>query len=218
VDRISNSNVVLASENRGAMAGQVHRTTNGDLPNPNWQVEAGINLAPGDQIVAVAMRSRGAQRVAYALSVNGEIFQNQDVGPGRTGAQPWQRVSGRPVVFSAGNGRGLAIDPFDPDLLVIWTANDAAFSRTGGRFWRSITGSGARTLPAGGIVSIVLDYGSPNFYAGLAVGGVWQSHDEGSSWYPLGQDLPNGILSSLKYHDSTLIATIFGRGLWRLSI
>jgi hypothetical protein len=218
VDPTSASNVVLASENTGASAGRLHRTVEGDLLTPTWQVESGITLAAGDQVIAVAIVPGGNQRKAYAASLEGNVFFNPDVGPGRTGAGPWQLVSTWPPPSSPGGQpvRGLAFDPFDSDTIVVWSADAAAVSHTRGSLWRPITGTGATALPGGGIVSIVADLGAPHLYAGLAVGGVFESHDEGNSWHPLRRGLPNGKLTALVWRDNGLYATIFGRGVWRL--
>jgi hypothetical protein len=218
VDPTSNSNVVLASENTGPSPGRVQRALDGDLPTPTWQVESGITLAAGDQVVALAIVPGGTQRKAYAASLLGRVFFNPDIGPGRTGAVPWQQMSTWSPPSSPGGKtvRGLAFDPSDPDTIVIWSADTAAVSHTRGGVWQSINGTGSTGLPGGGIVSIVPDLGAPHLYAGLESGGVFESHDEGNSWHPLRRGLPNGKLTALMWRDNGLYATIFGRGLWRL--
>ena len=192
VDPTSNSNVVLASENPGSTPGRVHRTLDGDQQTPTWQVESGITLAAGDQVIALAIVPGGAQRRAYAASDQGNVFYNPDVGPGRAGAGPWQLMSTWPPPSSpAGKPvRGVAVESSDPDTIVIWSADAAAVSHTRGSVWHSITGTASTALPAGGIVAIVADLGAPHLYAGLEAGGVFESHDEGNSWHPLRRGLP----------------------------
>jgi hypothetical protein len=203
VDQRPASATILAGADN---PGRVMRTLTGDAASPSWAAEPGISVT-GDAVTGLAF-ANPASGLAYAITGGGRLFSKADVNA----AGPWTALG---QWMGTGRVVGLAVNPQVPGR--VYAASGATIQRfdAAAGTWTPITGAAPNALPASTINNIVTHPGNGTvLFAGLHIG-VFVSYDEGGTWYPFDEGLPNAPVLEIQWATGFLYATTHGRGLWR---
>ena len=174
---------------------------------PTWATA--IDNGADDPLVSVTFAPRSSG-TAYVISANGLVIAKADVNAGAVDANwevrgQWAQTDVRQIAVHAG-------------------LKERLYAVSGTRFGRSI--DGGRTWPIAGISSppstelnsiVAHPYDSFTLFIG-ADSGVFVSYDEGESWSPFDDGLPNAEITQVLIDQGYLYAVTFGRGLWRRKI
>jgi hypothetical protein len=190
----------------------------------SWPKDGQLSLPGGNAAgSAFALAFASANRF-YVGTTAGRVFRADRKN------QKWTLTRLDTVVAGALGVRGLitdvAIDWSDASLASIYICFGGMGDRR--RVWR-FDGSRweARSGPAGGETlldvehnAIVVDRASAqNLYVGADIG-VWHSADQGASWRPLQNGLPDAPVFDLQIHPTRrlLRAATYGRGVYELAL
>lgn len=166
-----------------------------------------LELAPSDPNVMYLSRQ---PFYLENFTIPGEMWKSLD------GGTTWNNITdGLPteIVLTS-----IAIDDENPDL--VWVSCShfeeglKVFKTTdGGQNWQNISGS----LPNLPVNAIMHQTGTENNTVYVATDrGVFYTHDDLADWEPLGNNLPNVIITDLaiQYETNKILAATFGRGVW----
>ncbi len=221
VDRRSTSNIILAAADRDDQPHRLMITRQGDRrPEydeasdswnnlPDWQVAFATGTADGDKISAVAFARLSPK--AYAMTLDGRVFVNEDVDA----SADWNR--GGQWLGRGGGIRQMVVSPADRDLVYAIRDESVGRSREAGApgSWESVGGA---ELPATDINSIAV-HPRNGFTVFLgSEDGVYMSVDQGDRWEPIDNSLPNASVRQIYVSGQYLYAVTHGRGLWRLPL
>jgi hypothetical protein len=172
---------------------------------PVWDVA--FDNGNADPIVSVifAPSSPGS---AYAISRNGVIIFKADITAGAVDAD-WERRSR----WAQTDVRQVVVNADFADRIYAVSGTTFGRSRDGGRNWDTVGVSS----PVGGreLNSIAVH---PRDSHTLFIGadtGVFVSYDEGESWSPYDEGLPNAEVTQVMVDGPYLYAATHGRGFWR---
>jgi photosystem II stability/assembly factor-like uncharacterized protein len=213
VDARPGSGIILVSAYPDSTAGTGYRlmmTTEGDREpftapdgsvtnQPTWTMV--INNA---QPIAAVIFAPSAPVRAYAMANNGRLFRKDDIDtPGA-----WTQLG----QWSLSDVRQMAVNSSNADRLYAVARNRVGRSINGGADWVDIGGS---SLPASEFNSLIAHPTIANrLYLGADIG-VFVSDDEGDTWQPYDDDLPNAEVQQFFLTGNYLYAVTHGRGLWR---
>lgn len=212
------------------------------IGTPVSGVPAAVAGLGGGPILTMAFGSAGNTNVCYVGTADvgtgaGEIAMTTDItqsGGGFSVTNFKMQTGGTAV--GAEQPQDMIIDPNDPNTLYVVTLTRVLMTNDAGKNWVDLTGNlGSLVAPNfstfGGAFqrSIALfTNGTPTKADDVLLvgfpGGVFKrsalpgSH-LGSTWSPLGANLPQTLVTSLQYdaQSDTLVAGTFGRGVWKLS-
>jgi len=180
----------------------IYKSTN---QGTNWTtIGTGLGTDPFDMLNVAPSNSN----IIYAARSGSTTFYKTT-----NGGTNWESLT-----FPAGSIRMLAIHPTDPNTLWAvrggYTNGSKVFkSINGGTSWTNISGN-LPNLPAN---CIVYENGSADgIYVGMDVGVYYRDNDL-TNWQLFNTGIPNVVISELeiKYNTSELIASTYGRGLWK---
>jgi photosystem II stability/assembly factor-like uncharacterized protein len=192
------------------------------------------------KITAIAV-SPSDSNTLYAGTADGRIFYLQRNADGKYTITDQTHA---PLPFDPSSYIGdIAIPAGTPSKKVyvaigaLHTFNDTGFASTNGRIFRS-DDNGGTWIPLGGpalnltigsvninhgsnpVNAIALDRANPqHVYIGCDVG-VFKSVDEGATWTPYNENLPNVAVADLQFHDGArlLRAATIGRSVWERAV
>jgi hypothetical protein len=197
----------LVSEFDGATGlSQIRRTIDAASNTPTWTVHAlapGVNLT-SDQVMAIHFVP-SSPNTAYAMTEQGRVLYCGDVASGAawTLRGTWQ-----------GTLRWLAVDYFDPNLLIAITPSAIGRSRDGGATWQNVLLPNA-TLPPGELLRIIASPAYSGDFFLCTMVGVFYTPDEAEHWRGMHEGLPNAAAWEFAWLDGLLYIATYGRGLWR---
>jgi photosystem II stability/assembly factor-like uncharacterized protein len=202
--------VFVGAQDPVSQEGVIYRAPNGEQGNPSWTrdaIAANVGLAQ-DPIVRVVFANAEPTR-AYALSSKGVVLVRDDVDNvnGR-----WRKVGHLPAGVSP-----IEIDTnvFDEQRLYVISDGGLYKSTDAGATWQQVAGQAGSPIPAGRFRAVVA---SPRSLLDLFLGtyaGVFYSPDEGLTWYPIHDGLPNALIYEMHWLGDYLYVATHGRGLWR---
>lgn len=187
------------------------KTANTNTTGPTWAtIKAPI--AGNDPISAVAV-AKGNSDIIWVGHNGGNLYMTTN---GTAGSPTWTRRDNTSPSLPNRFITRIAIDPNNANIVYVtfggfnsdnvWRTTDA------GANWTQVTGTGASSLPAAPVRSIVI---SPSDSKYLSVGtevGVFVSGNSGLTWH-VPQDGPANVsVDELRYMGSTLLAGTHGRG------
>jgi hypothetical protein len=139
------------------------------------------------------------------MANSGKLFRKDNIGAPGAWAKPGQ--------WSISDVRQMAVNRSNPDRLYAVAGNRVGRSINGGANWVSVGGS---SLPASELNSIIAHPTIANrLYPGADIG-VFVSDDEGDTWQPYDDDLPNAEVQQIFWTGDYLYAITHGRGLWHI--
>ncbi len=186
-------------------------------PNFDGSVISAIEIAPANPRVIFAGTTKGG---IYRSRNGGKTWSEDIAGaelPNRliTGIRTHPRDARTVVVTVASSGASGALLVANSGEEKQKPFSHVFQSGDGGHIWRDIDGG---ALPNVVYYALAFETRPPFrlFVAGDT--GVWQSIPNG--WISLGGNLPNVVVSDLKYHakDHMLVAATYGRGIWKLPL
>jgi photosystem II stability/assembly factor-like uncharacterized protein len=204
--------VGVIENDTGYRSARIFRSTN---QGSNWTSRATI-IGDGTR---VAFCPDDASR-AYVTTTDGRVYRSTDAGanwsePYASGGKPsWNALS------------ALAVDRFDPDIVYVGCGGYGGArvlrSLDGGVNWTNVSGSGAGSLPALPVNSLVIDRCDLDTVFVANDIGVFRTTDGGVSWHDFSDgflfwDVPRIIVTELALRRSTntLYASTMGRGMFR---
>jgi hypothetical protein len=223
VDRRLGSGIILVSaypDASGDTGYCLMKTTEGDrepsmaadgttVDLPSWTIVIDNGNNPITDPIAGVIFAPSAPERAYAMSRNGKLFVKDNIDAAGAWAQPGQ--------WAISDVRQMAVNATNADRLYAAAGNSFGTSRVG----RSIDGGtrwddvGVGSLPTSEFNSIVAHPTIANrLYLG-ADNGVFVSDDEGDTWSPYDDDLPNAEVGQIFWSGNHLYAVTHGRGMWR---
>ena len=169
---------------------------------PNWTEE----VSTGTPVVSV-MFSPSSPGRTFAITSDGRLFTTDEVKNRGSWSETgtWRTSSGDDV-------RQLAVNSQHDGRLYAITEASVARSTTYGISWREI---GSGSLPESEFNSIVAHPTEAHTLFLGADSGVYMSIDEGDTWTPYDDDLPNAEVLQIFFENGYLYAVTHGRGLWR---
>lgn len=177
------------------------REDGGTITNlPSWSVAIDNDTEP---IVSVLFAPSSPGK-ALAISNSGKIFSKDEVNDAGSWDEP-----GRWVTTGV---RQLAINSANDRHLYAITSTRFARSDDGGSTWQEF---GDTTLPSSEFNSLVAHPTNSNILYLGADNGVYISLDEGETWAPYDDQLPNAEILQIFWDNGHLYAVTHGRGLWR---
>ena len=144
--------------------------------------------------------------LVWAISSAGTVLLKTDINANG----PW-RIRGS----TTGSVMGLAVNSCYTDRLYILRDGGLEMSPDGGATFAAISGSGTTALPSKGLLAVFAHPDDPGILIVGAVGGIFLSMNEGSSWGRYDWNLPNAAIKQVLLVDDLLYADTVGRGLWR---
>ena len=214
VDARPGSGIILVSAYPDTMGGTGYRlmmTTEGDREpftatdgsttnQPTWTMA----IDNGSEPIAAVLFAPSVPALAYAMSGNGTLFRKENIDMAGAWAQP-----GR---WSICDVRQMAVNATNADRVYAVAGDRLGRSIDGGVNWVDVGGG---SLPVSEFNSIVAH---PTIATRLYLGadiGVFVSDDEGDTWGPYDDDLPNAEVGQIFWTGDHLYAVTHGRGLWR---
>ena len=207
IDPRPGSDLGLAAEfNPATGLSQIRRTNQASNNTPAWAVHA---LAPGmnltwDQVMALHFIP-STPNAAYAMTSQGRLLYCSNVAAGSAWTErgAWQ-----------GGLRWLAVDHFDPNLVMAITPNAIGRSRDGGVTWQNVSLPGFSPSPGEFMRIAPSSAYSGDFFLCTSIG-VFYTPDEGEHWRGMHDGLPNTAAWDFYWLDGMLYLAMYGRGLWR---
>lgn len=127
--------------------------------------EPWLPIGPDGGAVQSIVADRRESKTLYLATEKGLIFKSMDEG------HTWKYTSAVHLLYPK-----LAIDPFDPDLLIVGGNNGVLYSHDGGHSWLWL-------LDTGHVTTVVFDPIFPGtFFAGLDRG-LAVTHNWGATWW-----------------------------------
>ena len=194
----------------------VFRTTNGGT---NWNPASG-NIG----IVTEIAIAPSSSAVIYAGTINGDLYRATDGGATATSfGDITPIVAGWPTRWLS----GIQVDPADSNIVyVCFMGFNNSVGNNSDHIWKgefdglvwtwAQISSGIPDVPVGAIVKHST---TSDLYIGTDIG-VFRSQDDGVSWLPFEQGLPNVPVVDLHLDETTdtLRAATHGRGMYRIKL
>ena len=206
--------VGVISNSTGYRSARIFRSTNqGD----SWTSRATIT---GDGTRAEFCWAEDA--VCYVTTTDGRVYKSTNGGSSWT--EPYASGKPSPNPLSA-----LAVFRHESDIAYVGCGgySGARVLRTldGGATWSDVSGTGAGTLPALPVNSLVIDSCDEDLVYLANDIGVFRTTDGGVSWHDFGDgflfwDVPRIVVTELQLRRSTktLYASTMGRGMFRRAL
>ncbi len=161
-----------------------------------------------------------------SLDGAGVVFSDEDADTGSVDVYCTANVKAAPVTWQlCENGlEGAQIEAFVEDprkpsaayaVATGYGTGHVFYTSNGGTSWTDLTGD----LPDVPVSALVIDPDTAYLYIGTDVG-VFLSGDNGAHWQPLGNGLPNTVVTGLAlYRSSRLLrASTHGRSMWDITV